>query len=75
MEKYIIDRISDTSVYLETEDGQLLRLDRALLPAEMTEGAVLIKDAERWIRSDCERTVRRNVIKEKLDGLFGRRNL
>lgn len=74
MGTYIVDRILDHTVYLETEEREILPVERSELPLQITEGIVLRYEKNGWrIDSDAQ-TKRRDTAKSKLDALLRRKD-
>ena len=73
MEKYVIDHMSDTTAYLETEEKKIIAVERLQLPSGITEGMVLFLQEERWFIDHSEKLVREKLVQDKLAGLFKRR--
>jgi len=74
MEKFIIDRIEEHTVWLEAADKTMHRWNRSELPAGLTEGQVLLLNQDGWQVDEAEREERHASVKGRLDALFGRRN-
>jgi len=73
LEKYVIDHMSDTTAYLETEEKKIIAVERLQLPSGITEGMVLFLQEERWFIDHSEKLVREKLVQDKLAGLFKRR--
>jgi len=74
MKTYIVDRILDHTVYLETEEKEILPVERNELPRQITEGTVLRYEKNGW-RIDADvQAKRRNTAKSKLDALLRRKD-
>ena len=71
--KYVIDHMSDTTAYLETEEKKIIAVERLQLPSGITEGMVLFLQEGRWFIDHSEKLVREKLVRDKLAGLFKRR--
>ena len=66
----IIDRITETQVYIEDDDGAVRAFPRSMLPEDAREGDVLRNTGGVW-RVDAEKTKeRRNRMKKRLERLI-----
>ena len=66
----IVDRITETQVYIEDEAGGIRAIPRALLPEGAREGDVLVRTGGIW-RVDAEKTEKRRAMtKNRLERLI-----
>jgi hypothetical protein len=68
--RYIIDRIEGTAAVCQKEDGTMVHIDIAGLPADAAEGDVLTDDSGGLMVDKEETDKRRQRIRAKLDKLF-----
>ena len=66
----IVDRITETRVYIEDESGSIRPFPRAALPAGVREGDALVFAGGAW-QIDTEKTEkRRKMMKNRLERLL-----
>lgn len=68
--RYTIDRFEDNIAVLEAEDRTTVSVERSILPMDCTEGTVLLKTADGFVRDLEEELARANRIKEKMKRLW-----
>ena len=69
----IIDRFEEDMAVLETEGG-MLTVPRDTLPAEASEGDVLVRDGNGWTADKKAAAARRSAIRKKLRRLTERQD-
>lgn len=67
--KYTIDRIGETIVICEDENGDMVKVQALELPEGVREGDILTKADGTWILEREETKRRRQRIRDKLKGL------
>jgi len=67
--KYTIDRIGETVIICEDENGDMLKVKSSELPEGVREGDILTETEGTWTLEKEETERRRQRIREKLRGL------
>ncbi|HBE86569.1 MAG TPA: DUF3006 domain-containing protein [Lachnoclostridium sp.] len=67
--KYTIDRIGETVIICEDENGDMLKVQASELPEGVREGDILTETEGTWTLEKEETERRRQRIREKLRGL------
>ncbi|WP_313180639.1 DUF3006 domain-containing protein [Lacrimispora sp.] len=67
--KYTIDRIGETVIVCEDENGDMLKVQASELPEGVREGDILTETEGTWTLEKEETERRRQRIREKLRGL------
>lgn len=67
--KYTIDRIGETVVICEDENGDMIKVYASALPEGVREGDILTEADGTWTLEKEETERRRQRIREKLRGL------
>ena len=67
--KYTIDRMGETIVICEDENGDMVKVQTSALPEGVKEGDILSREDEIWIFEKEETERRRQKIRDKLKGL------
>ncbi len=67
--KYTIDRMGETIVICEDENGDMVKVRASALPEGVKEGDILSREDEIWIFEKEETKRRRQKIRDKLKGL------
>ncbi|MDR7811953.1 MULTISPECIES: DUF3006 domain-containing protein [Lacrimispora] len=67
--KYTIDRIGETVIICEDENGDMLKVKASELPEGVREGDILTETEGTWTLEKEETERRRQRIREKLRGL------
>lgn len=67
--KYTIDRMGETIVICEDENGDMVKVQASALPEGVKEGDILSREDEIWIFEKEETERRRQKIRDKLKGL------
>lgn len=67
--KYTIDRMGETIVICEDENGDMVKVQASALPEGVKEGDILSREDEIWIFEKEETKRRRQKIRDKLKGL------
>jgi len=67
--KYTIDRIGETVIICEDENGDMLKVQASELPDGVREGDILTETEGMWTLEKEETERRRQRIREKLRGL------
>lgn len=66
---YTIDRIGETIVICENENGDMVKVQALELPEGIREGDILTRADGTWTLERAETEKRRQKIREKLKGL------
>lgn len=68
--KYAIDQIEENIAVCESiETKEKIQLPTSILPSEIHEGAIIVKQGEKYIMDNAEELRRRKRIEEKLTRL------
>jgi len=67
--KYTIDRIGETVIICEDENGDMVKVQASALPEGVREGDILTETEGTWTLEKEETERRRQRIREKLRGL------
>ena len=68
--RYFVDRIEENHVVLIDEDEQQLKIDRNLIPDDITDGSVLISSVQgKFIRDIEFEKARRTAIHARIEKL------
>ena len=73
MLEYIVERLEEQEVILETQTCETCRLPRKELPGNLKEGMVLNFSEGRWFINEEATRQRRNIMERKLEKVFGKR--
>lgn len=68
--RYTIDRFEGDFAVLEAEDRSTISIEKALLPKDCTEGAIVVKSADGYILDTEEEAARSTRIMEKMRSLW-----
>lgn len=67
---FIVDRIEDESIVLESYDGEIIVVDKRNLESMPKEGDILIEENKSFIISKEETDKRREKIKKMMKGVW-----
>lgn len=71
MNYYILDRFEEDFAVLESlEDAETINIKKTLLPSNLKEGDVLLRDESGWAFDKEKTEERRNKINDKLNSLW-----
>lgn len=70
MDSFIIDRIEGNYVVLETEDENIININKDLVKGNFNEGDVLIKKGDIYIVDPILTKNRRDKIKNMMKGMW-----
>lgn len=66
MKKFFVDRIEESTVFCEDENGEEIKFDLTEASGKISEGDVVFKDGEGLLQTDFEAT---KLRKEKISNL------
>lgn len=70
MKKFTVDRIEETKAILECENGDIISLEKSVLPKNIAEGDILYFEEGSYFFNEAETQKRRDKIKKLMDSLF-----
>lgn len=70
MKKFTVDRIEENKAVLECENGDIISLEKSVLPKNIAEGDILYFEEGSYFLNEAETQKRRDKIKKLMDSLF-----